>query len=522
MSKFFITTAIDYPNALPHIGTAFEKIGADVQARYRRFIGNEVCFLMGNDENTLKVAARARTLELDPRTYCMNMAQEFQRVWHHLNISHTDFIQTVEKRHYKAVAKFINAVNAAGYIYKKKYTGLYCDGCEAFKTEKEVSEGRCPDHKHMDLRQVEEENYFFRLSAFRERLLEMYANDSITIRPLTRRNEVVKFVESDLHDISISRNNTGWGIPIPWDDSQVVYVWFDALINYISGIGYASEYPLDAEYFQANWPADVHVIGKDIIRFHCALWPAMVMAHNESSDEKLALPHNVFAHGFVHSEGAKVSKSGTRIDPMELIRVYGCDAYRYFFLAKCDFGTDSDFSLKRFDEVYHTDLANTFGNLVSRVVSMSLKYCDGNLDQIERWKFSMHVIGDHYQDTEQFQYRNALTTVMRLLQDANHFVEEAQPWKSVRQDVASCCRALHRTAHLLRVIALMLKPYLPATAEKVYNTFVGSVPFKDADSKYLCDLAVDRVEPITINKALLVDGNYPPLFPRIVGGIKEE
>src|SRR6185312_13027148 len=319
-TRYYLTTAIDYPNSRPHIGTAFEKIGADVQARFRRMEGDAVHFLMGNDENTIKVSQRAEELGVEPKPYVDDMARQFQEGWAALEISNDDFIQTSEERHKVGCQKFIQAVYDAGDIYKKSYTGLYCDGCEAFKTDKEVEEGggRCPNHPNAPLRQVEEENYFFKLSQYGDRLLAHYEAHPEFIQPESRRNEIVNLVQSGLQDVSISRKGFTWGIPVPFDPEQTIYVWFDALLNYVTAVGYGT----DDEHFRRLWPADVHVIGKDITRFHCALWPAMLLSAG------LLLPRQVFGHGFVYNKGAKISKSaGTAIDPMEVFRVHGADAF---------------------------------------------------------------------------------------------------------------------------------------------------------------------------------------------------
>src|SRR4051794_19374291 len=371
-TRVYITTAIDYPNSRPHIGTAFEKIGADCQARFRRMEGRDVHFLMGNDENTIKVSQRAEELGVEPKPYVDDMARQFQEVWKALEVSNDDFIQTSEERHHVGCRKFIQAVFDAGDIYKKAYTGLYCTGCEAFKTEKELTpEGRCPNHPNTPLKQVEEENYFFRLSAFGDRLLAHYAQNPDFIQPESRRNEIVNLVESGLQDVAITRKGFTWGIRVPFDEDQTIYVWFDALLNYITAIGYGT----DESRFRSLWPADVHVIGKDITRFHCALWPAMLMSAG------LDLPRKVFAHGFVYNKGAKVSKSaGTAIDPMDVFRRHGADAFRYFFLRECPFGGDGDFSEERFAALYNSDLANNLGNLYSRVLTMCSKYFDGKLN----------------------------------------------------------------------------------------------------------------------------------------------
>src|SRR4051812_14296996 len=425
--RFYITTAIDYPNSRPHIGTAFEKIGADVQARFRRMQGGAVHFQMGNDENTNKVTLRARELGLDTRAYVDDMARQFREVWGALEISFDDFIQTSEPRHHAGCREFIQAVHDAGHIYKKAYTGLYCNGCEAFKTEKELVDGRCPNHPNSPLREVEEENYFFRLSSFGDRLLAHYEAHPEFIQPESRRNEIVNLVQSGLSDVSITRKGFTWGIPVPFDPEQTIYVWFDALLNYITAIGYGS----DDDRFRTLWPADVHVIGKDITRFHCALWPAMLLSAG------LPLPRQVFAHGFVYNKGAKISKSaGTAIDPMDVFRRHGADAFRYYFMRECPFGGDGNFSEERFAEVYNADLADNLGNLYSRVLAMCVKYFDGKLGgpttvSPDAWLAGLNLaalVDEVRTLVGRFEYNLALQRVwLEVLGAANKYVEVTSP-----------------------------------------------------------------------------------------------
>src|SRR5579875_3929588 len=358
-SRYFLTTAIDYPNSRPHIGTAFEKLGADVQARYRRMQGYEVFFLMGNDENTIKVAKRAAELGIDPKAYCDDMARQFREVWRALEISYDDFIQTSEARHHEGCRKFIQKVYDNGYIYKGNYEGWYCEGCESFKTEKDLDDNRCcPIHKIPAVRRSEPCHYFA-LSKFQERLIRFYEENPDFIQPESRRNEILNLVQTELRDVNITRWGQKWGICVPFDPEQTIYVWFDALLNYITGIGYGT----DEERFGRLWPADVHVIGKDITRFHCALWPAMLTSAG------LPLPRMVFGHGFVYrkdeetGEVQKLSKSlGNVVEPMELIQKFSSEAFRYYFMSQCPFGGDGEFSFERFAAVYNADLADNLGN----------------------------------------------------------------------------------------------------------------------------------------------------------------
>src|SRR5439155_7602213 len=369
--RFYLTTAIDYPNSRPHIGTAFEKIGADVQARYRRMEGHDVHFLMGNDENTIKVARRAAELGLAPKEYCDTMAKQFQEIWRALAISYDDFIQNSEPRHHLGCRKFIQKVYDNGAIYKGTYEGLYCEGCESFKTERDLDEqGRCPNHPHTPPVRRSEPCYFFALSKFQDRLLLFYEQNPDFIQPESRRNEVLSLVQSGLQDVNITRTGQEWGIRVPFDEQFTIYVWFDALLNYITGVGYGS----DEALFNKWWPADLHVIGKDITRFHCALWPAMLLAAG------LETPRRVFGHGFVYLKGEKMSKTlGNIVEPMEIITRFSAEAFRYYFMRECPFPGDGDFSWQRFEEVYNADLANNLGNLYSRVLRLIAQNYDGHL-----------------------------------------------------------------------------------------------------------------------------------------------
>jgi len=514
-SRFYLTTAIDYPNSRPHIGTAFEKVGADVQARFRRMEGRSVHFLMGNDENTLKVSQRAEELGVAPKPYVDDMARQFREVWEALDVSNDDFIQTTEERHRVGCRKFIQVVFDAGDIYKKAYTGLYCYGCEAFKTEKELVDGHCPNHPNAPLKRVEEENYFFRLSAFGDRLLAHYEAHPDFIQPESRRNEIANLVEAGLQDVSITRRGFTWGIPVPFDPEQTIYVWFDALLNYVTAVGYGT----DEARFAATWPADVHVIGKDITRFHCALWPAMLMSAG------LELPKQVFAHGFVYNKsGQKLSKSaGTAIDPMDVFRVHGADAFRYYFMRECPFGGDGNFSDERFAEVYNADLANNLGNLYSRTLSMCVKYFGGDLSGAPpapptSWRAGLDLgalVAELRRLLSAFQYNVALQRIwLEVLDAANRYVQTTEPFKLAKTDPEACKVVLVNLAEALRVVAILLKAFLPRTAETFYRAFNfeevrpwEEVHFEDA-------LAPASLLNLRVT-APLVGGKPAPLFPKI-------
>jgi methionyl-tRNA synthetase len=517
---FFITTAIDYPNSRPHIGTAFEKIGADVQARYQRMEGQPVHFLMGNDENTIKVLQAAEKLGREPKAYVDDMARQFREVWAALEISNDDFIQTSEPRHHAGCQKFIQAVYDAGDIYKKSYVGLYCNGCEAFKTEKEVEGGRCPNHPNAELVRLEEENYFFRLSAFADRLLAHYEAHPDFIQPESRRNEIVSLVKSGLQDVSISRKGFTWGIPVPFDPDQTIYVWFDALLNYITAIGYGTD---DAR-FASLWPADVHVIGKDITRFHCALWPAMLMSAG------LPLPKRVFGHGFVYrkdetsGEVQKISKSlGNVVEPMDIIKQFSSEGFRYYFMSQCPFGGDGEFSFERFAEVYNSGLANNLGNLYSRTLSMCVKYFGGDLAGSSAvtptaWLAGLDLaalVGDLQLSLGTFQYNLALQRIwLEVLDAANRYIEATKPFSLAKTDLEATKVVMVNLAESLRVVAILIKPFLPTTAA----TFYAAFNFADAqpwDEVSYGDVLNRPAGPDLRVTAELVAGKPTPLFPKI-------
>jgi methionyl-tRNA synthetase len=511
--RFFQTTAIDYPNSRPHIGTAFEKLGADVQARYRRMEGYDVFFLMGNDENTVKVAKKAAELGRDPKEYCDDMARQFREVWQALDISYDDFIQTSEPRHYAGCRKFIQKVFDNGHIYKGGYEGLYCEGCESFKTEKELVDGKCPDHRVPPIKR-NEPCYFFALSKFQDRLLAFYEQHPDFIQPESRRNEVVSLVKSGLYDVNITRKGETWGIRVPFDEEFTIYVWFDALLNYITAIGYGS----DEERFRKWWPADIHFIGKDITRFHCALWPAMLFAAN------LEPPRKVFGHGFVFFDGAKPSKSlGNALEPMELVSKFSGEAFRYYFLRECPYPGDGDFSWNRFAEVFNSDLANNLGNLYSRnVTQLVSKHFNGVLDQTGGLEPQIPLGGNALADVvsqvrghiEACQYNQALQKVWQLVLDpANRHLENTQPWKLVKTDRDAARRVLFDLAETLRVTAILLKPFLPRTAETFYRSCNFPQPWEEVRFASITERP-PQTEDLRFVGAL-ENGKPKPLFPRI-------
>ncbi|NNF06999.1 MAG: methionine--tRNA ligase, partial [Candidatus Eisenbacteria bacterium] len=344
--KFYITCAIDYVNSTPHLGTAYEKIAADALARYHRMIGHDVHFLLGNDEHSLNVQKAAKAKDMDPHAYTDLMETKFREVWDKLSCSYDVFIRTTEARHHRAVQTMFQAIHERGDIFKGKYEGYYCVSCEGFKQEKDLVDGNCPVHQ-TEPDWIEEENYFFKLSAYEKPLLELYQNNPEWLVPSSRRNEILKVIEGGLEDISVSRPGSGWGVPLPIDETQRIYVWFDALINYATAVGYGDSDQADA--FAKWWPADLHVIGKDITRFHCIIWPAMLMSAG------VALPKQVLGHGWVTFKGEKLSKSlGNIVDPLEAADKFGPDPLRYYLLKEVPLDRDGDFTWDLFIERYNT------------------------------------------------------------------------------------------------------------------------------------------------------------------------
>ena len=494
--KYYLTTPIYYVNDVPHIGHAYTTIVADVLARYRRLKGEDVFFLTGTDENSQKnteAAAKHGYAEIQP--YLDVMSAKWQESFRALEITYDRFIRTTEADHKKAVEKFWRAVAAKGDIYEGVYEGLYCGGCEMFKTETDLVAGDCPLHKTPPKR-LKEKNYFFKLSAYRDRLLAHIDANPGFIMPESRRNEVRSYVASFMEDVSISRETVKWGIPVPDDPGSVVYVWFDALINYLSGAGYGT----DEEKFKRFWPADLHLVGKDIIKFHCALWPAMLMSAG------LPLPERVFAHGFFTVNGDKMSKSlGNVIDPVSLARQYGNDALRYFVLREIPFGGDGDFSTVRLAERYAGDLANEFGNLLHRVLSMAEKYFEGKVPaptagSVPQW-------AAYEQGMDSLDFAAALDAVWEMLRDSNKMIDTEKPWALAKTDTAKLAQVLYTLLERLRQAAWMLLPIMPKSARGV----LAQLGQPEADKSQTWQEA--QVWGGLKEGAILAKGE--PLFPRL-------
>ena len=501
MSRFFLTTAIDYVNSRPHLGTAYEKVCADVIARYKRLAGFDTRFLMGNDEHSQNVYRSAVEQGLDPLAYCDRMEEEFTRTWRHLDVSFDDFIRTTEPRHKAGVTDLANRIYAAGDIYEGVYEGWYCVGCEAFKQEKDLVDGRCPLHPTLVPQWIKEKNYFFRLSRYQQPLLDHFAAHPEFLVPDIRRNEILRLIEGGLEDISVSRAGQSWGIPLPFDPASVVYVWFDALINYASAVGLGG----DPQMFERWWPADLHVIGKDITRFHAVIWPAMLLS------AKLPLPRQVFGHGFMTIGGQRMSKSlGTIVDPIEAADRLGVDPLRLYLVKEIPFGGDGDFDWQRYEERYNADLANNLGNLVSRVTAMAARYRGGTLratgagsDQLVR--LGEQLAADYRRAMDAFMLHEGAAAAFRLLDASNEFIAATAPWtlaKSADND-ARLTQVLFDAAEAIRLAAVMLTPIMPRSASEILRR-MGSESRAlslDRDGRWITD--GERV--------LLQEG---PLWPR--------
>jgi len=496
MPRFYLTTAIDYVNSRPHVGTAYEKVAADVIARYRRAAGFDVRFVMGNDEHSQNVFRKARELGLDPVAYCDRMEGEFRSVWAGLDISFDDFIRTTESRHRLAVEKLVTVSRASGDIYDGQYEGWFCVSCEAFKQEKDLVDGKCPVHQTTP-EWIKERNYFFRLSAYRDRLLAHYEAHPEFVAPESRRNEMLRLLEAGLEDISVSRAGQAWGIPLPFDPNSVVYVWYDALINYAAAVGYGH----DDALFETWWPADLHLIGKDITRFHCVVWPAMLMSAG------LRLPRQVYGHGFVLTRGQKMSKSlGTVLDPLDAAGRFGPDPLRLYLMKEIVFGSDGDFTWDRFEEKYNVDLANNLGNLVNRITAMAERYRRGNLLASAPAE-GLADIGEKAAAT----YRAAMDSLaldagvraaFGVVDATNEYIASSEPWTLARSEETQRAldQVLWSAAEGLRIAAVMLSPVMPGSAAEILRR-LGVAETEATTPRFERDLAVRASGERTLTRA---------------------
>ncbi len=534
MNSFYITTPIYYANDVPHIGHAYTTIAADVLARWRRLKGDKVYFLTGTDEHGAKIDQAARASGKTPLEYLNPVVDKFRALWTRLGITHDDFIRTTEDRHKQTVQQVFEKLEAQGDIYLGSYEDWYCVPDETFWSESEVlkpgfsvstsfktGEGipsppisakeieeskkpRCPTcGRPVD--KLKEESYFFRLSSYQDRLLSHYDQNPDFLGPKSRAGEITNFVKSGLRDLSVSRTKVAWGIPVLAHPSHTVYVWFDALLNYISALGYRPS--KSAPLYDTTWPADVHLVGKEIFRFHAVIWPAMLMALG------LPLPKRVFAHGWWTVEGEKMSKSrGNVVDPHAVVETYGVDAFRYFLLREVPFGSDGDFSLKAMLGRYNSELANALGNLLNRVLTLVEKNLDGVLDV---GAATHELVGTNaaewlagYDDClNRLAFNEGLEKILALVNQANKFAEDQAPWKLVKSDKAKAQSVLVEMARALKLAALALHPVMPTVTQEMWQQLGETVPLAQAAPALLSSGIISFAPGQKIQKG-------PPLFPR--------
>lgn len=456
-AKFYITTTAPYVNSSPHLGFALEIVQADAIARLKRLLGEEVLFGFGTDEHGLKIYRKALEDKLDPQKYCDSSVVTWNKLKTSLNLSYTNFIRTTDPKHIEAAQQLWERCNKAGDIYKKIYKSKYCVGCELEKTDSELVEGKCPLHPNLELEIIDEENYFFRFSKYQKPLLDFYTSHPDFVKPESKFKEITTFVKNGLNDFSISRlkSKMPWGVPVPDDPDQVMYVWFDALTFYISNLGW----PENEENFKAFWPG-IQVAGKDNLRQQTAIWQAMLLSAGLPNSKQ------VFIHGFLTLNGAKISKSaGNSIDPIELVEKYGTDALRYYLLAKIHPFEDSDFTYAKFEENYNADLANGLGNLVARVAKLA---------ELNNFNFKDSANGEIYKEVQDYlniyRFDLALEFVWEKIRQLDKFINDNKPWEKKGEELG---KILQNILPQVQQIAYNLQPFLPDTAEKILEQFKG-------------------------------------------------
>lgn len=503
----YITTPIYYPNGIPHIGTAYTTIAADVLARWYRIKTGESYLLTGTDEHGQKVEKAANAAGVPIKKYVDQISEIFKTAWHRLNIHYDDFIRTTEPRHIETAVAVFEALKKQGDVFKNYYEGWYCVSCETFWLESQLIDGKCPNAEcRRPVEWLKEEDYFFKLSAYQDRLLELYEKNPEFVQPETRRKEMLSFIKMGLNDVCVSRKGLGWGIAVPGDPERSIYVWIDALVNYLSAIGY----PKDEARYKKYWPADVHLVGKDILRFHAVIWPAMLMAL------QLPVPKMVFANGWLTIGGCKISKSrGGHRDLIALIDEYGADPIRYFLLREASYGEDLDFSETALVRRLNTDLANDLGNLIHRVLSMIHRYFDGkipapgpseNLD-LELQKKTSTLFAELDESLRLLKFREALEAIFARVVAANKYVDETAPWKLFKENQkVRLATALYTLAEVLRILTPALFPFLPSSAKSIWKSLAIE---KELERASVSDFTWGQLKPGTAVEAPV------PLFKKV-------
>ena len=516
MKSFYLTTPIYYVNDAPHIGHAYTTVAGDVLTRWHRQRGESVWFLTGTDEHGQKVMRTAQENGVPPQEWADKLVENaWKPNWQALNIANDDFIRTTEPRHMERVQKFLTSLKDAGFIYEGNYEGPYCVGCEEFKLPGDLidSDGAklCPIHSK-PVEDVKETNWFFNLSAFAQPLIDHYKSNPDACQPESARNEVLSFLEGGVTDLSISRSTFDWGIPVPWDTNQVVYVWFDALLNYATAVGLTDDPESEGgKKFAETWPADVHLVGKDILRFHAVIWPAMLMAAG------LAVPKKVFAHGWLLVGGEKMSKSKlTGIAPADITDHFGVDAFRYYFLRAIPFGTDGSFSWEDMSARYTSELANDFGNLASRLAAMVEKYCGGVLPAVAQDDSLSSALNECVDKADSaitaLDFQGGINAIMDYCKRVNGYVTSTEPW-ILAKDPANQRAVediLYNTAESLRALSVLLHPIMPATTEILWESLGANDSLGAIGAQKVSDIARWGQLPAgaTITKT-------PVLFPRL-------
>ncbi len=501
MAKFYITTPIYYPSADFHIGHCYTTIIADSIARYKRLIGDDVFFLTGTDEHGEKIEKKAKEAGVTPKEYVDKIVLNAKSLWSSLGISYDKFIRTTDEYHEESVKKIFNKLYEQGDIYKGEYEGLYCTPCESFWTETQLVDGKCPDCNR-EVHLVKEESYFFKLSKYQDRIIKYYEEHPEFIQPVSRKNEMINnFLKPGLEDLCVSRTTFNWGIPVDFDPKHVVYVWIDALTNYITALGYMSD---DDSLFKKFWPANLHLVGKEIVRFHTIIWPALLMALD------LPLPEKIFGHGWLIIDGGKISKSlGNYGDPREYIDTYGVDAVRYFALREVSFGNDGVFSVEALINRTNADLANILGNLVNRTISMSKKYFDGVVlnhhvseeidNDLINTAVNLYKVVD--EKMNQLHVSEAIDEIFNLLRKCNKYIDETTPWILAKDEEKKdrLSTVLYNLLESIRISAVLLSPFIPNTSNNIFkqlNTNVISYESVKSFGGLKLDTILNNPEPL--------------------------